>query len=96
MHLPDQRLAGFDSAEATLSSCGKTSRVPRIEQALRLEVQLTTGHVNVNERRIQDGDALAGFEPRHVKGGLTAVPAAAKAHARARERGRVHSYLTIS
>ncbi len=60
-------------SEATLSGCGKTRRVPGVEQAFRFQVHLAAGDVNVNERRIRDDDALAGFEPRDVEGGV-AVP----------------------
>jgi hypothetical protein len=71
MHLPDQDLAGFDSTEAASSGCGKPCGVSLIKRALRLEVQLTAGHVQVNERRIRDGDALAGFDSGDVEGGAT-------------------------
>src|SRR6266568_2778755 len=71
VHLPDQDLAGFDSTEPTFSSCGKTCSVPRVEQAFRFKVHLAAGDVNVNERRIRDGHAFAGFESRDVQGGVT-------------------------
>ena len=71
MHLPDQDLAGFDRIEATRPGSRKTSSVPRAEQSFGLEVQLATGDVDVNERRIRDGDALAGFESRDMERGVT-------------------------
>src|SRR6266567_239144 len=71
VHLPDQDLAGVDSTEPTFSGCGKTCSVPRVEQAFRLEVHLAAGDVNVNERRIRDGHAFAGFESRDVQGSVT-------------------------
>jgi hypothetical protein len=67
VHLPDQDLAGFDRIEATRSGNRKTGRVPRSEQAFRLEVQLAAGEVNVNEGRIRHGDALTRFESRDME-----------------------------
>ena len=95
MHLPDQDLAGLDSSEAALSGCGKTSSVPLIEQALRLEVQLTTGHVNVNERRIRDGDTFAGLETRDVEGSVTVADPDRRLVPVPRHPGRHHRQLAL-
>jgi S-methyl-5-thioribose-1-phosphate isomerase len=75
VHLPDQDLAGFDGTEATLSGCRKAGSVPRLEPAFRFKVQPAASGVNVNERRVGDGDALARFEPRDVEGGVTVADA---------------------
>jgi len=57
--LPNATFQGIEQLRLVLTS------------ALRLEVQLTAGHVQVNERRIRDGDALAGFDSGDVEGGVT-------------------------
>src|SRR5690348_12883657 len=56
VHLPDQDLAGCGGTEAALSGSGKTGGVPRVEQARSFKVHLAPGDVNVNERRIRDGN----------------------------------------
>jgi len=59
VHLPDQDLAGLGRSEAALSGRGKASSIPRVEQAFRLKVHPAPGEVDVSERRIRDGDAVA-------------------------------------
>jgi hypothetical protein len=73
VHLPDQDLTGLCGRESALSPGGQASGVARGQGASRLEVHPAPGEVDVNERRMRDGDALAGFEPGDVEGGV-AVP----------------------
>jgi hypothetical protein len=67
VHLPDQDLAERGRAEAALSGSGEAGSIPRVEQAFLFKVHLAAGDVNVNERRIRDGDAeirvLFAFDP---------------------------------
>ena len=73
MHLPNQYLAGRGRAEAALSGSSEAGSIPRVEQACLFKVHLAAGDVNVNERRIRDGDAFARFESPDVEGSITVV-----------------------